>query len=587
MKRKLLRTYLVVIFITFTITVLFSWNQVKDYFFNRVERESETKIVLLLDILLKEQEQGEVDFPEFVTIYSEKTGSRITIVNDRGEVIAESDHNVDDMDNHKNRVEISNVIKNNEVYTSFRYSNTMKGYYQYVAVPLKTDTFNGVLRIATPLHEVEDIILDMLTMIVIGILMGSIIAIIVAYIITNKLMIPIKELTHASMRIADGDYEEKIYISQKDEIGQLAEAFNGMTLKLKMNRWKLEHKNAELESILSSMGNGLIVIDPEYKIALYNEVFLNFLDIKEKDIKGKLFYEVTRNLVIFELIERSFEFNEMVVKEAKVSDASGNKVFFICANPIKSQMENGRNLGVLLTIQDVTQMRKLETMRSDFVSNVTHELKTPLTSIRGFVDTLKNGAMEDEQVALRFLDIIDIETERLAILIDDILILSEIEAMVGEKNVKAYRLGEIIHECVELLKPEAKSKNLDIMIEVDEKVSPYHCNKNRIKQMLINVIGNAIKYTDEGHIKVTLREEFKYAVIEVEDTGIGIEKKHISRLFERFYRVDKGRSRSMGGTGLGLSIVKHIAELYNGKIKVESKVGVGTKMTIRLPYSRE
>lgn len=583
MQKKIIGTYVMLISITMIITVLFSWNKTKDYFFERVEKESKIKIELLLDILEDEQVHSKVFLQEFVEKYAAKTGSRITVVDIEGNVIAESDNNPDEMENHKNREEIKNAIEKGEVYSSLRYSKTMKTYYQYLAIPTNLTDFKGILRTATPLKEIEDIISDMLMMIVVGIFIGAILAIGIAYIITRKLMEPINELTGAAIKIADGNYEDKIYINQKDEIGQLATAFNDMTFKLRINMWNLEHKNAEMESILSSMSSGIIAVNHEMKIGIYNELFLKLFNIEDKNIEGKLFYEVTRNLVVFELLEYSLETNEMIVKEAKIPDQKGEKHFMIYANPIRSKGDSKRNLGVLLVVQDVTQMRKLENMRSDFVSNVTHELKTPLTSIRGFVDTLKNGAIHDDNVALRFLDIIDIEAERLEGLIQDILTLSEIEAMVGDKSTKQYDLKKIIEEVVELLKPEAEEKDIELVMNL-EGVTPFRCNKNRIKQLLINVVANGIKYTDIGFVKITLREEFKYMVIEIEDSGIGIDKKHIPRLFERFYRVDRGRSRATGGTGLGLSIVKHITELYNGKIKVESKVNVGTKISIRLPY---
>jgi len=583
-KKKLLGTYLLIITVTMLVTVLFSWNKTKDYFFDRVAKESETRIHLLLDVLRYNQQHDPSSLQDFVNIYSPKTGSRITIVDAEGKVVAESDQIADEMDNHKSREEIFMSLKNGDIYASLRYSTTMKSYYQYVAIPINFDDFNGVLRTATPLKEIEEIILDMLMMVVVGIIIGAIVAIVIAYFITKKIMLPINELTDAAIKVSKGNYEEKIYINQQDEIGQLADAFNNMTVTLRMNMWKLENKNAELESILSSMGNGIIAIDHEMRVGIYNDKFLSLFDIEDENIEGKLFYEVTRNLVIFDLLERSLELSEMIVKEAKIYDASGEKTYLIYANPIRSSVDVKKSLGILLVVSDVTQVRKLESMRSDFVSNVTHELKTPLTSIRGFVDTLKQGAIHEEEVATRFLDIIDIEAERLEGLIDDILILSEIEAMVGDKNIGLHSIGEIINEVVELLLPEAKEKNLQIEIFIDDVVGPFKCNKNRIKQLLINVIANAIKYTDAGFVKISLREEFKFIVIEVEDSGIGIDKKHIPRLFERFYRVDRGRSRATGGTGLGLSIAKHIVELYNGRIKVDSKVGEGTKMTIRLPY---
>lgn len=584
MQKKIFGTYLLIISITMVITVLFSWNKTKDYFFDRVEKESKIRIELLLDVLKDEQVHNKAFFQEFVEKYAPKTGSRITIIDLEGNVIAESDNNPDEMDNHKDREEIKKALEKGQVYSSLRFSKTLKTYYQYLAIPIELTDFKGVLRTATPLKEIEDIIGDMLTMVVVGIFFGAILAIGTALIITRRLMEPIKVLTEAAIKIADGNYDDKIYINQQDEIGQLANAFNDMTFKLRINMWNLEHKNAELESILSSMSSGIIAVNHEMKIGIYNELFLKLFEIEDKEVEGKLFYEVTRNLVIFELLEHSLETNEMIVKEAKIPGAKGDRHFMIYANPILSKGDSRKNLGVLLVVQDITQMRKLENLRSDFVSNVTHELKTPLTSIRGFVDTLKSGAIHDDDVALRFLDIIDIEAERLEGLIHDILTLSEIEAMVGDKSTRKYDLGTIIEEVVELLKPEANEKNIELIMDLEDHVAPFKCNKDRIKQLLINIVANGIKYTDKGYVKISLREEFKQAVIEVEDSGIGIEKKHIPRLFERFYRVDRGRSRATGGTGLGLSIVKHIVELYNGKIKVESKPNEGTKMSIRLPY---
>lgn len=584
MQKKLLGTYLIIITITMVITVLFAWNKTKDYFFERVDAEAKIKVELLLDVLQDQPVHSKDVLQNFVEEYAIKTSARITIVDLEGKVIAESDNNPDEMENHKNREEIKKAIQKGGTYSSIRFSNTLKTYYQYMAIPIDLDDFQGVLRIATPLKEVENIIKDMLMMVVIGIFIGSILAIGIAYFITRKLMVPINELKDAAIKIADGNYDEKIYVNQKDEIGQLANAFNDMTFNLRINMWHLETRNAEMESILSSMSSGIVTVDNEMRIGIYNELFLKLFNIENHDIEGKLFYEVTRNLVVFELLELSLETNEMIVKESKIPDTKGDKHLMIYANPIRTKGDSKRNHGVLLVVQDVTQMRKLENLRSDFVSNVTHELKTPLTSIRGFVDTLKQGAIHDDEVAIRFLDIIDIEAERLEGLIQDILTLSEIEAMVGDKSTRSYHLETIIKEVVELLRPEAEHKKIDLIMNFDQDVKPFKCNKDRIKQLLINVIANGIKYTDKGYVKINLREEFKNAVIEIEDSGIGIEKKHIPRLFERFYRVDRGRSRATGGTGLGLSIVKHIVELYNGKIKVDSKPNEGTKMTIRLPY---
>lgn len=230
------------------------------------------------------------------------------------------------------------------------------------------------------------------------------------------------------------------------------------------------------------------------------------------------------------------------------------------------------------------ELRKLESMRSDFVSNVTHELKTPLTSIRGFVETLKAGAIQNPTVAKRFLDIIDIEAERLYNLIQDILSLSEIESKI-EYELQECNMNEVVFEVQELLRPKVQEQ-VSLVFKPQAYVKPYPCNRDRIKQLLINLVDNAIKNTEEGRITISCVGEDQYLVLTVEDTGIGIEEEALPRIFERFYRVDKGRSRKQGGTGLGLSIVKHIVEMYNGNIVVTSEVGKGTKFVVKLPYER-
>lgn len=581
MQKKLLGTYILIIIITITISVVFSWNKINDYFLERAEKESKIQANLLLDLIEKDQNVI-YNFQEFVTEYSSKTSSRLTIIDEDGIVLADSEKDYREMENHAYREEVASAIKGKPT-TSLRYSNTMGMYYYYHAVPLNINDINGVLRVSIPVKEVENITLIMIGIIVFGTIIGSIIAFIIAYFFTKKLMAPIDDLTNAAMNIADGDYDNKIYVRQKDQIGQLADAFNKMNFNLRLNLWNLEQKNAQLESVITSMSSGLIAIDIDYKIVLYNDKFIDILDLEKKDLKTMLFYELTRNLEVIEVIEKSIEQQEYILEETKIYDGNEEKIIRISANPIKSRENKNKILGTVIMLEDITQIRKLENMRKDFVSNVTHELKTPLTSIKGFVETLKNGAIK-EDVATRFLDIIDIEVDRLTNLIQDILSLSEIESIIGDVNTSQYNINEIITEVIEILKPEITDKGLDINLKIEHELESFNCNKDRIKQLLINIIDNSIKYTDEGSITIGCKKEHKNLVISVEDTGIGIKKEHLDRVFERFYRVDKGRSRKMGGTGLGLSIVKHIVELYNGTIDINSVEKVGTTIKIKLPY---
>ena len=230
----------------------------------------------------------------------------------------------------------------------------------------------------------------------------------------------------------------------------------------------------------------------------------------------------------------------------------------------------------------VLAMKKVESMRREFVSNVTHELKTPLTSIRGFVETLKAGAIEDPKIANKFLDIIEIESDRLSNLISDTLLLSEIESK-KETRREPCDVNEVITEVVDLLQPKVK-EHVRLIFHPDASVRPYSCNRDRLKQLLINLVDNGLKATEFGAVTVSCRSTASQLVLEVSDTGIGMEEGQLDRIFERFYRVDKGRSKAQGGTGLGLSIVKHIVELYNGTIEVTSKPSVGTEFTVKLPY---
>lgn len=580
MQKKLLLTYIVLIVLTVVFVVGLSWSRIDAYFYNRVEDETEGQTAILKN-LLEETSIERHEFQSFVNEYANLTDVRITLIELDGSVFVDSDNDTSTMDNHLSRPEIVGAIKG-KTSSSIRYSNTMKTHFFYYATKVNSAAFTGVLRVSVPIDEIQKITNEMILIIFLGAGLGFVVALGVAYVVSNRLMRPINELTRVAKLIAEGNYDEKIYLNQKDQIGELAETFNLMTFTLRKNIWDLATKNAELESILTSMNSGLAAINNDYKFALYNDAFVKMLDLPREDLTNKLFYEVIRELSVFEIIEKSIKEKEPLVDETIIQVDEEDKMIKIVATPIIEKNKRGRILGTLIVITDVTKIRKLENMRRDFVSNVTHELKTPLTSIRGFVDTLKGGAINEPDVALRFLDIIDIEADRLTSLIQDILSLSEIETVVGDKHIDLYEMGDILAEVVDIVPVDKPA--VDIILDIQEDLPPFKCNKDRIKQLMINLIDNSVKYTDKGHVKVKCFEEYRYLNIIVEDTGIGIEHKHLSRLFERFYRVDKGRSRKMGGTGLGLSIVKHIVELYHGEINIESEVDVGTKISIRLPY---
>ena len=400
----------------------------------------------------------------------------------------------------------------------------------------------------------------------------------------KKMVATIEQLIIRAEEIADGTYDNVITSEGPMETIHLAKALNKMTKRLNIERERVESRKEQLGSILSSMNNGVMAIESSGKILFYNKPFINLfrnqMRYTEEDLLNKSFYKYFKSDELSDLINQVEEEECPIRREMILENGQQPMVLMVKCTPLYKKAR--KKFGTILVVEDITRMKKLESIRKDFVSNVTHELKTPLTSIRGFVDTLKAGAIDDPVFARRFLDIIDIEAERLSILVKDILILSEIENSV-ETGKSMVCVETVIDEVLELL-DKNKKNTVRILKKMDKPVTDYLCNRDRLKELILNLADNGIKYTNEGQVVITCWEDEKDLILQFSDTGVGIPEEHLPRLFERFYRVDKGRSRKQGGTGLGLSIVKHIVELYKGSITVESKVGEGSVFTVMLPY---
>lgn len=573
MTKKLLLTYIFIIAIVCLIIGYTSISTSQKYLENQIRNGFIKDINLLSDIL---QNQFESDkLLEFTKHYSNLMGFRITLINLDGSIIADSD--VDNLENHSKRTEFQQALQNNLGF-SIRYSETLGTNYLYYAKKINYNSTNLVLRISSPLLDLRNLKTDILNLSMGGIILGLIVSIVVATLFSNIFSTAIKQLTLAVEDVSKGNYDKKIDINSNDEIGKLADAFNLMARELKYTVLQLKDRNIKLESILNSINSGLIAIDADYNIMLLNHLSYKFLGINDGNLINRNFYEVVQNKSVLNLLNKSTVNNEYAVEEINHNNL---KILRISANPIINTDSKG--IGTVLLIEDITQIKKLEQIRSEFVSNVTHELKTPLTSIKGFVDTLKNGAIEDFDIAKHFLDIIDIEAERLYKLIQEILTLSEIETRDKDINMAEIQIDILINSVKKILQPLADKKGIKLEFVVESGMINLFCNKDRIIQLLINLIENSIKYTEQGYVKAEFKNNSNILVITIEDTGIGIPEQSIPRIFERFYRVDKGRSRKAGGTGLGLSIVKHIVILYNGKIEVQSKLGEGSIFKVNLP----
>jgi two-component system phosphate regulon sensor histidine kinase PhoR len=341
----------------------------------------------------------------------------------------------------------------------------------------------------------------------------------------------------------------------------------------------LEVENSRMHTILNSMVEGVVLVDKDSRVLSLNPTAENIFDISKEKVLGKFFLEAFPNNDIAEIIAQVLRIGAFISKEL-ILVWPMQKVFQVNASPLS---ESGIVNGCLLVIHDITEIRRLETMRRDFVANVSHELKTPLTSIKGFVETLLEGAMEDKENSINFLKIIDNHTDRLNTLINDLLDLSHIESKEILLNKAEFSLPVLVNEVITGFKSQIKKKGLEVNSDLPAGLEIL-ADKSKIEQVLANFISNAIKYNkDKGFIKVYSEQLADRIKVIVEDSGPGIPAKDITRIFERFYRVDKARSRQLGGTGLGLSIVKHIIELHSGSVGVESVEGLGSKFWFTLP----
>ncbi|MGA2774451.1 MAG: ATP-binding protein [Candidatus Omnitrophota bacterium] len=513
---------------------------------------------------------------------SSKIRSRITIVDTKGKVLADSEKSLNEiptMENHATRPEIKLALSG-LTGEELRYSATLKMNMLYVAVPIKSGKgIIGVMRLALPLANVEKMLNGIRNAIIFSILFASGLAVILGTLITSGIIKPINKIINVSRKFSAGDFSHKIYHDSKDEIGELADTLNKMAKDIEDKVKDVSIQSQQLNAIFNSMIEGVIVTNGQDRIISINQAIERIFGITKQDVVGKVFLEVIHNNDIAEVISVIIKAGKPVSKEITLVYPV-QSIFEVNATPI---FENGSVGGCLVVIHDITGIRRLETMRRDFVANVSHELKTPLTSIKGFVETLLEGALEDKENNRNFLKIIQEHANRLDNLVNDLLSLSHLESK-GIAIVKnEFNLSNQVKEVVAGFKSQLKSKGIEIINHLPKELI-INGDKDRVEQVLVNLIDNAIKFNkDKGSIKIYNQDCSGNIKVIIEDCGLGIPQKDIPRIFERFYRVDKARSRELGGTGLGLSIVKHIVELHGGTVGVESTEGLGSKFWFILP----
>ncbi|RJQ25949.1 MAG: phosphate regulon sensor histidine kinase PhoR [Peptococcaceae bacterium] len=403
-----------------------------------------------------------------------------------------------------------------------------------------------------------------------------------ARILYVRLIRPLEEMVSVTQDMAGGGLDREIRVDTQDEIGALARNINYMAGRLKNTIDDITAEKNRAQAILASMADGVIALDNRGRVLLINPVVEVIFGVTQAESQGKDILRVIRNYDLEQLLNQALQFGQAMQKELAILTPEP-RVFRIHVTPLQgSGREQG---GVVALLSDITERKKLERMRSEFVANVSHELRTPLTSMRGFLETLLDGAADDPAVTKQFLAIINTETERLSRLIEELLSLSKIEDRKTVPRWQPVEIADVVERVLATFQPRAAEKNLQLKFERNERIPVIRGDPDMLSQVLINLVDNAISYTpDGGEIVVRVAREQEHLRVDVRDNGIGIPAESLPRIFERFYRVDKARSREQGGTGLGLSIVKHIIEVHRGNVQVESRVGKGSTFSFFLPF---
>ncbi|MCB2309644.1 cell wall metabolism sensor histidine kinase WalK [Clostridium tagluense] len=566
MKKKLV-IYLLstVIFIFAIVTVLFVSIFNYEYQQNlkdKLEINNNMIINLLKSNNLRDQEKFFVEN----LAHSEL---RVTYIDKKGKVIYDSSVNAETMGNHNDRQESIEARKSGSGF-SVRYSSSTEKNMMYFAT-----TFDDglIIRSSMPIEIVNGLGSKYFKLYILAILFCAIMSIWFSLKLSYIIVKPITDLIFITSRISKGEIHRRARTLSGGEIGQLAKNFNEMADKLEFTLNEVTDKQNRLEAILQSMDSGVIAVDRKNKVIMINPYAKKMFGIT-KDIIGENLLDNIRDFQLEDIFHQSDD----DYKEIKIVWPQERELRIKTADIIN----RSQHIGTVAVVQDITEVKKLEKMRTQFVANVSHELKTPLTSIKGFAETLKY--VDDVETKEKFLNIINEEAERLTRLITDILTLSHIEQ---QKEIKKEKIdvNKIIRDVYNLMKNTADVKGIQLSIEQNS-IKALLGDADRFKQMLINLVGNAINYSETGDSICIGTEVYDDRfILWVKDTGVGIAKKQIPRIFERFYRVDKARSRSNGGTGLGLAIVKHIVLQFNGKIYVESELGLGSKFIVEIPYN--
>jgi two-component system phosphate regulon sensor histidine kinase PhoR len=563
--------------------LVYSSNRFRSFNLDRMANELESRSQLVALQIAPLVEAGDHDgIDQSCKTYGRLTGTRLTVIDTAGIVLGDSDEDPAIMENHGNRPEVIAAYAKGPGM-NIRFSNTLQTEMMYVAVPFKLDgVTGGVIRSSLPVSEIQHTLSQINRNVsLIGVII-IVLVIVLSFLVFRRVTLSLADLQAGANRFADGEFDTLLPAPDIAEIGDLADAMNQMARQLDARIRTIVEQRNTLDTVLTGMTDALIAVDSEERVIDLNPSACRLLRLERDDSRGKPVQELFRGAELLEFVNRTLRTEEPVSGKI-VLRREQERHLQAHGSPLISA--DGRRIGGVIVLTDLTAIYKLENIRREFVSNVSHELKTPITSIKGFVETVLDGDEQLSSESRRFLERVVNQAGRLHLIIEDLLALSRLEHAEDEvqSQLELLAIRPILEAAVVDFEHAIQEKKIAVEIECNPDIQA-RVSFTLIEQAVGNLLDNAIRFSDpESRIVLRGKDLLREVQIEVQDYGAGIEKRHIDRLFERFYRVDRGRSRSVGGSGLGLALVKHIVLSHQGHVTVESEPGKGSTFRIHLP----
>jgi len=578
-------SYLVITLLSLVAVTGYSTASLKKFMLKQIEADLEERALLFGPMLLQHLSPlDERAIDHLCKTIGKAASTRVTIMVPWGKVVGDSDNDPARMDNHLDRPEVAAALETSRG-VSTRHSPTLGKEMMYLALPLKKGLrTEGIIRTAIPVDNIDETLSTIERRIAFAGLIIAALAALLSLLLSYRIRRPIDEIKKGAESFSRGEFDFRLPSSGLAEISSLSETMKRMAGELREQIRTITEQRSELQAVLSSMAEGVFGVDQEEHLLGINPSAAKILGCSPATAQGRTIQEVIRLSELQRFVVGALS-SEEPVEQGLTLYGEEKRIVRAHGTPLRNA--EGKRIGVLIVLNDVTRLAKLENIRKDFVANVSHEIKTPITAIKGSVETLQEGQSHDPDDVRRFLGIIHRHVDRLETIVEDLLKLSRIEkeSETEEITLEEHSVREILVRAIQACEDKAQSKKIHLELDCREdlkgKVDPL-----LLEQAVGNLIDNAINYSDEGKsVTIRAQEREQEILIQVEDHGSGIERIHLDRIFERFYRVDKSRSRKLGGTGLGLAIVKHIVQAHGGRVSVESQIGEGSTFTLHLPQS--